>query len=553
MGWFDKGLEFVSPQWALRREVARQNLAMYRKMASSYHERSFDAIDGSRLRAGLKTASGNIDSEIYNNIETLRNHVRQMEFNNGSIAGPIQRWTNYVVGPGLRFQARVRADKKGSRMGELGRITETIAEEFNEQAERRFKSWQIHADQKMQLSFYRLMWVAEAARMRDGEVLAIVNKSKNPERHGGIPTCIDLLEIDRLWTPLDAIGDTSIRNGIRFDSEGAPEAYCILRQHPGDCQTIPRKLWEYDWVPAYNPNGTKKVIHLFRTLRPEQTRGFSTFAAGLSALTTVGRYREAELFAALGDACTFGIAIVKNPVTFQANSTVVDPNNADSTKRVTEIAPGKIMYLQDTESFQHHKPTRPNESFKQNVHAFLEDAANVIDMPLEVMMQDWHDINYSNARTILLQLYIPVYLAQLYLTDALCNPVWENVLADLVAVGKLRAPGYIDRKEDYLECAWITPKKDWVDPRNETDAKINELSMGVTSPGEICASQGKDDEEILEGISKRLRKIKEIEERDGIEFPAIIKNLGSKTTSTAQADQGQGEEDKPKPKVVKNA
>jgi len=44
-------------------------------------------------------------------------------------------------------------------------------------------------------------------------------------------------------------------------------------------------------------------MHLFNPVRPEQSQGYSAFGAGLKDYQGLDRYREAEIYARLEDAC----------------------------------------------------------------------------------------------------------------------------------------------------------------------------------------------------------------------------------------------------------
>lgn len=542
MNWLDGVFEKISPAYALKREIAKARLARLRNLHNT-ERRSFEALSGDRLHNDFLKPSNSADSAISGDLENLRNHIRQNEYNNGHFAGPIQRWANHVIGRGLRFQSRVEPDKKSLRLGNIGRISPEIAEAFNFLAERRFKTWNKQADKRLIQTWYEMQWLACAAKFRDGEVLIIGRKSKKKNRL--IPYCQEIIEIDRLQTPRDFIQDDAVRNGIRFDDEGAPSHYYILKQHPGDSLSINYPLDEYETIPVWNPNGTRKIIHLFRITRPEQTRGLSRFAAALKGFQNAFRYSEAEMYAALEDACMTGFVKTNAPQTFQDNYTDVTktPQNTgdDNSQKIHEFAPNKWHYLANYEDVYIRDPSRPNDKFDEIIKSFHRDPANALDMPIEVLLQDWKDINYSNARTILLQFYVPVILEQAYFMDHYCEATYENVLADLVAKGHVRAPGFISRKEDYLNCEWITPEREWVDPEKEAAGKEKELLMKITNPYELCGSRGKDYDQTLEGYARALKKQKELEKQYGIKFPSA-----EKETDPAAQKNKQQTQNKPK-------
>jgi lambda family phage portal protein len=517
--WIERTLSRIAPTIALKREISRRRLSRLEefKPRNNFIERSFDAVSGDRLRYDFLTTSYDADNAIslQPGAAALRAHVRQLEYNNGFIAGPIKRVVNHVVGTGIRFQARLREDQDQL----FTPITQAFAEEFNRTAESLFHTWAIKwADKCLISNFYEIQKVAEAALVRDGEVLVIGRSSGRRDRI--IPFCLELLEIDRLLTPSEEMMNPKVRNGIRFDEEGAPQSYFILKEHPG--QTLPvYRGQDFEEVPVWNPNGTRKVLHLFNPWRPEQTRGFTDFAAGLKDLQDLDRYTEAEKFAALEDACMTGIVHSPAPDKFAGNYGTETDTQAN---KIHEFGVGKWHYLNPGEEAEIHKPTRPNAAFGEMMTQLLRGPANATDIPPEIMMQNWYGMNYSNARVVLLVWYLTVRIRQAYLISHFCRPVWENVATDLVGVGKLSAPGFDSRKDAYFSSIWIPPGFEWVDPVKEAQGKAIELENLMDNLRNIAAAKGQDCDENLETIALVLKKIKELEAKYGVKFPTPSKS-----------------------------
>ena len=219
MSGLNKFIAKIAPQYALKREVAQRRFERLKDFKTS--KRSFDALSGSRLRYDFLTTSKSADSAIKNDISGLRQHVRQLEYNNGHVSGPIQRLTKNVVGAGIRFQSRVSADHADDLF--LPRIDQKTAAYFNRTAERLFGIWaQKMADVRLMQTFHELQAMVCSALERDNEVLAIMRQSGRPSRRGISPLCIEVLEIDRLMTPMSEINNPAIRNGIEYDEEGRP-------------------------------------------------------------------------------------------------------------------------------------------------------------------------------------------------------------------------------------------------------------------------------------------------------------------------------------------
>lgn len=519
MNIFDRAILNVFPKWGTRRIIANRQMRRLEEMAPS--KRSFEAISGDRLHYDFLAPSNSPTSAlagVYGGVEKLRNHVRQLEYNNGFVSGPIQRIASHVVGTGFNFQSRVKADQRGI----IPKINQVMAERFNTEAELYFARWSKQSDKRLISTFPEQCFIAETSLIRDGAILAV---GRNSKRRGRIiPYCLELLEIDRLQTPLSEITNTKIRNGILFDDEGVPETYYILKVHPGDTRMmIGLQDDDYEEIPAFNRNGTRKVMHLYNPLRPEQEIGFSQFAAALKDLQDLDRIVEAEKYAMLEDACLTGIVTSKNPVGYQAaatNFSIPDQGGDSNTQiqRGHEFGVNKFVYLNPDEDFKIHAPSRPNDAFAEIIDQLSRGPANALDTPPEIYTQNWHDVNYSNARTILMMFDVGKIVRQAYLISHLAMPVWENVANDLVVHGKIQAPAFDRRREDYLQHMWIEPGRDYIDPVKEAKGKEIELDNNITTLTDIHASKGKDFEQTIETRARELARMKELEKEYDIEL-----------------------------------
>lgn len=549
MSFLSELIDNFFPGAALNHEIKKQRLSRMRNLYSSYSNNdNFEATAGGRTQHDFLNPHTDADSAIAGNNDKLRRHVRQHEYNNGDIAGPIQRFANYIIGSGLRFQARVAADKKYVRMMNVPRISETTAEGFNFWMEKRMKVWNKQADVHLLLTGNEMQRLIQMTLIRDGEALIIGRKSRRPGRL--IPYCQEIVEIDRLQTPPGLIGDIKVRNGIRYDVEGVPEIYYILKYHPGNTIHPNFKFDDFEEVPAWNPNGTKKVIHLFEILRPEQTRGFTWLAAGLKDIQNTMRYKDAEMVAALEDACMTGIVKTAASQTFQANYTKVGTSANGTEKRITGFAPNKWHYLNPYEDVDIRGPSRPNDKFDEIINAFSRGPANALNIPPEVWTQNWRDLNYSNARTILISFYSVCRIKQQYFVDHYSFPTHENIVPDMVATGNVLAPAFDQRREDYLASEYIPPAREWVDPKKEAEGKTIDIANLTETGHSVCAAQGKDYDENLETRAKELKRIKELEEKYDISFapPSPPQKTKEETEEEEEEEPASG---KKKAKIIK--
>jgi lambda family phage portal protein len=437
---------------------------------------------------------------------------------------------NNIIGQGIRPQGRVKEDGPYDTPTGVEKITEEIAKRFNYQAEKNYRVWAKKASSDMRMNAGELQSLALRSMIGDGEVLAVLRSSGRRDRL--IPLAVELIEIDRLSTPPSMITDKLVRNGIRFDEEGVPETYYVLKRHPGstNIQTI-SSMTDYEEIEAYGSNGLKKVLHLYDILRPGQSRGYTPFAAGLGDIQDLARYREAVIVAARVGACL--AAFIERPSAYgaaQQNST--STNN----QLITKFEPGMIKYTNPGEKVTPFTPSQPQNQFGEFTKQILLTAANALDIPYEIFANDWAGMNYSNARTVLLQAYMAFRVYQRYMVNHFCIPIWENLISDLIVQNKLTAPGFGLRKDDYFQASWVPPGWQWVDPLKESKAAQNDIENLIATLSDTLAGRGDDWEETLEQRARELKRIKDLEEKYEIKMKP--EKPGTSDTTDAGGDEG---------------
>ncbi len=525
--WIDKAIGYISPTWALKRYAAKEAFTALSKSLSSDEQRAFEVVEAVRYREDWTNITQDADAANVTNLRALRNMVRDLTHRSGIVSGPLKRLTNNVVGHGIRPQARVKADTEFDAFEGSPNITEKRAERFNYQIEKAWRRWVPKSDSALMQNFYEQQALAFRAMIGDGEVLAVLRSSIRKDRM--IPLCIELIEIDRLGTPTTEASNPKVRNGIEFDDEGVPIRYYVLKRHPGATNIMSTaSLTDYETIEAYGSNGLKKVLHLYDILRPGQSRGYTPFAAGLGDIHDISRMKEAVIVGQRIRACL--AAFVKKPYAY--NTWNAKGTNTEGQK-ISKFEPGMIRYLNPGEEITTLDPGKSSPEVEGFTKQMLQWAANALDIPYEIFANDWKDLNYSNARTVLLQAYLAFRVYQTYLVNHLCVPVWENFVSDCVIKDVVKADGFGMRKEDYFRSAWITPGWNWVDPLKESQAATNDLEGLIETLADIHSGKGNDWEEQLEQRARELKKIKELEKKYDISMTPA-----EKAAATKKAEEG---------------
>ncbi len=101
--------------------------------------------------------------------------------------------------------------------------------------------------------------------------------------------------------------------------------------------------------------------------------------------------------------------------------------------------------------------------------------------------------NYSNTRAALLEFCRRIEAFQhSVLVYQLCRTVWARWMDAAVLSGALDLPDYEARRAEYLECNWLPPRWDWVDPLKDIRAEIEVIEAGLKSRSQAIAERGYD-------------------------------------------------------------
>jgi lambda family phage portal protein len=406
--------------------------------------------------------------------------------------------TTNVIGTGIRPQCRVDKDSLG--------ISEKSADNFQRKAERIWKLWTPYADAGERMDFYEIQQLVDRQILENGEAIIVPLMLKQKGRPYSL--ALQLIESDRLDTPIGKRGDKAIRSGVRIGEKGEPLSYFIKKTHPGDIRhRLTEDANQYTEIQARSSMGRKNIFHLYYVLRSGQTRGVPFFAPVLTYFKDLAEYAEAELVAARIAAC-FSLFITSESSMDVAVNSAYEKNQ--SGQMIESLEPGMIKHLMPGESITSFNPQRPSATFEPFVDRILRAISAALGLPYELVAKDFSKTNYSSARAALLEARRYFKVRQEWLAQKLCQPVWEMLLEEAYLRGELKANNFYDKRLDWVRARWIAPGWSWVDPLKEVKASKEAITGNISSLADEAAGQGKDWEEILEQRAREEQKRKEL-------------------------------------------
>ncbi len=455
---------------------------------------------------------GSADADLNPELQLIRSRSRDLERNHGIAGGAVQTSADNIVGCGLRLKSR--PDWKA-----LG-WTDEQAEEWSSDLESRWAAYAYSPffDAAQQLDFDGQTSLVFRSTFVNGAAIALPLWLKRPG--AAAATTFQLVEADRLANPNHQADSKTLRGGIEIDQYGAPLAYWIRKQHPGDrFQLMNGFTSDAERIPAFAPWGRRRVIHVHNKARTGQTHGVPAFAASLRQFKVLGDYTNAELKAAVVNAM---VAMVTKSSIGQEGLVELLAGNPEALKKYQEglnqrgissidFNAGMVLPLMLGEEIAGFTPARPTEAFDPFVMTFLRWIAAGLNMPYELLSKDFSKTNYSSARAALLEGWRYFRGQRKWLSKTWAQPVFELWLEEEVMESRIQAPDFYAKRAFYCRTKWIGDGRGWIDPLKEAQAAERRLYIGISTLEDECAEQGLDWEEVAEQRAREKRRLEALD------------------------------------------
>lgn len=480
MNFLDRAIAYVSPR--LGAERARDRLRLTAASGYDAAKRELAALRNFSARA--QTA----DADALPNLDTIRARSRKLIMNAPLAGGAIGTVVTNVVGVGLRMSPQ--AD--GKALAALAGITADQVKAFEEAAER---EWRLfcraeNCDSAGSLDFSGLQELAFRSVLASGDCFAPIVAAP---RGRPFDFTLQLVEADRVSNPQFKPDSETLAGGVEYDAWGRPIAYHVAEM---ERTTSVRRSWRR--LPARAADGSPRVLHLIHRDRIGQSRGVPYLAPVMAALADLDRYTQAEITAAvlnasiaiLGESPTGG-----SPLTAEAEAAGGGASPGLARANI-EFEPGMVLEgFMPGETIKSFDATRPNQGFDPFVQAVLRQVGARLGLPFEVLVLHF-TASYSAARAALLQAWAFFRMRRAWLAGALCQPVYELVLANAVTRGRIQAPGLLTDpmlRAAWCGARWTGPSPGQIDPLKEVNAAEKRLALRISTRTRETAELTGDD------------------------------------------------------------
>lgn len=458
--------------------------------------------------------AGSADADLLPDLETLTPRSRDLQRNNGVMAGVQQTYKDNIIGAILRLTAIPNVRLLG--------WTPEQGREWAAQVQAEFQTFadSTECDAANEQNLLALTLQALGGTLANGDHMALPMWLPRPGARWS--TRLMAVESDRLSTPYGMEADPYVRAGRRFDDYGAPQGYYIRRRHPGDRYGFGPHggigwnwpdMDTWDYVPAFTDWGRRRVIYLHDKDRVGQSRGKPLVTSVMREFHMAGKYCGNELQASVANSMIAAF-IESNLDPDSAAALFGDkPRSAwgESVRqsRNLRIAQGaSIIPLPAGAKVSSFTPSRPNAAFEAFMHSVLRQIAAGLNLPYELLLKDFSQTNYSSARAALLEAWRYFSGRRRWLTDHWLRPIYELWLEEAVNAGRIEAPHFYEQRHAYTRCRFIFAGRGWVDPTKEAQASQLRMENNISTLEAECAEQGQDYIEVLEQRAHEMNLMK---------------------------------------------
>lgn len=508
-----------------------------RNKRSGPQNRGYSEAGASRTRRALKgfvPASGSPHEDIDHNNYTLRQRSRMLYMAAPLATSAVNTSRTKIVGVGLEVNPTI--DREMLKMDQEAAIA------WQRKTAKEFALWagkKQNCDAIGVNNFDAMQQLALKSWLLSGDVFAVV-KHYDPTPISPYSLRLHLIEADRVSTPdfyqngrnmfltEGAVPEgkpgagNKIYDGVEVDSEGRIVAYYVCDGYPNQ---ITGKKLEWIRVKAYGgKTGQPNVLQIMESERPDSYRGVPYLAQVIEPLLQMRRYTESELMAAIIQSFFTAWIETESDVTDIPINEVgagdiggipsMNPSeeNRSLSENEYEMGPGTVTHLKPGEKINFGNPNIPTAGFETFMRALTKQIGAALEIPYDVLVKEFN-ASYSASRAALLEAWEAVKMRRSWFVEDFCQPVYEMWLAEAVARGRVKAPGFFDDpaiRAAWCGAQWVGPIQGQLDPLKEAKAAVVLIENGLKTRKQVTTElSGGDWETNIDILAEENKKLAE--------------------------------------------
>jgi capsid protein len=202
---------------------------------------------------------------------------------------------------------------------------------------------------------------------------------------------------------------------------------------------------------------------------------------------------------------------------------IADPNKpnaaaeGDVAARLIELDYALIFNARTGDKVEGIARNIPGENFTESLRTFLRLLGLPIGMPLELILLDWSQANYSQSRAVLEQAYQTFCDWQDAMEDYHFQPLFEWQLPALLKEARVKIG------DEPIAAEWIRPSFPWIDQLKEAQAHGVKLVRCMTTHAHVLKELNLDREDVVAArqreIVDAIGRAKQIKDETGVDVP----------------------------------
>lgn len=467
--------------------------------------RGFAAAGVDRMTANWIATEASINRELQGDLNRLRARGRQLVKDNDFARKFKGMCSDNIIGPdGVRYQARVfDAPDKPDLLA-------------NNAIEAAYQRWKKVADVTGRADFDTMCRTAIGGMPSDGEFLwqIIIGKDAGNDFN----FALQQIDVDRIDTQFNGEhnGNTVIM-GIEVNTYRRPVALHIFAAHPSDGARSSRQRVR---IPA------EHLIHFFGQEYTDQVRGIPWMTAGMLSLHHLGGFMLSALQAAEHGANHYGFFEAKEGAGPPPTGDTQEGTGAAATQISTSV-PGFYDTLPEGYSHTSFDSKYPNEVFAPFTKTILQRIASGWRVNYTSLANDLLGVSYNSIRTGTLEERDRWKVDQQHFINAVMERIQPLWLKMALMSGQITMPNGsllpASKFEKFAVHEWQPRRWDWVDPKNDMEAKILAVNAGFIPMQDVSSDMGYDFDDVLVKKAAAERRAKEL----GVSLPAYDSKPGA--------------------------
>lgn len=464
-------------------KIARNDADAARYRVYSQHVNK-NLVDTRQRNRGWTTA-GEPDRDMSSaDREKARAKARQKVEESDFVAGIVMSLVDNQVGSGFRLSMRTK-DRN-----------------YNRNTEGRWALAKDKLDIRGIRRFGRLQRTWQFRKIIDGDV-GIHNLEGGMNEDGTVRSFVQTIEADRISKGIDDVDG----EGIQFDKFGRPKFYFVSprKNSTNDKNGTPKKAKRF-------PADKFSLYAHFPHERVERKRGVSMLLQNLNRFEDLEELINATTQKAKNEAfisLIFKMESAPDGTLFGPEIEETREAEDGKRRRHVKMVPGMNINPQVGEDVEILEGKTPHSEFTPFIRFLLRLSGMPLGLPLEVMLLDFSDTNFSGARGLmeLAKKRFRVEQAELAHESSKVFTFW---LAREIKHNGLKVPKAVEKAGEAWKHRWGTPGWPYLDPVKEVSAQGMQLDRAFRTLDDILSDTSDFDvEDILDQRSYEIELFKE--------------------------------------------